>query len=130
MGITLIILGIVVVIIAILVWYIYIDTKNDEKMKTYTEYFFAYSIKEDASKLPTEFLANWKVSALENHLYLLDITLEDDLYLLGYLQNIWRFYDDYRVYIKAYEKVYSRYEIHHEPLGEFMVEGGKVYKIK
>lgn len=130
MDITLIVLSIVVVILAILVWYMYKDTKKDGEVKTYADYFFAYSIKEYASELPVEFLANWKVSALENHLYLLDITLEDDLYLLGYLQNIWGFYDDCKVYIKAYEKVYDRYEIHHEPLGEFRVEDGKVYQVK
>lgn len=130
MDITLIVLDIVVVILAILVWHIYKDTKKDGEVKTYADYSFAYSIKEDASELPTEFLANWKVSALENHLYLLDITLEDDLYLLGYLQNIWEFYDDCKVYIKAYEKKYGMYEIHHEPLGEFRVEGGKVYQVK
>ena len=130
MDITYIVLSIVVLILAILVWYMYKDTKKDVEVKTYMDYFFAYSIKEDASELPVEFLANWKVSALENHLYLLDITLEYDLYLLGYLQKVWEFYDDCKVYIKSYEKKFGMYEIHHELLGEFMVEGGKVYQVK
>jgi hypothetical protein len=54
--------------------------------------------------LPTEFLVNWKISNLENHLYLLYLTLEEDLYMEGYLHSVLVDYEGWNdVYIDVYE---------------------------
>lgn len=127
MEVGLIILGIAVVILAALVMALFIQEKEEHKdlPKLMANYLFAYSIKEDTSNMPTEFLVNWKLSALENHLYLLQITLEDDLDVLGYLKESWVKGYDGRVYINVY-KVEGMLEIRHIDLGKYEVYGREV----
>jgi len=91
----------------------------------FSQYLFAYRIIEgDPKALPTEFLVNWKISNLENHLYLLYLTLEEDIYMEGYLHSIWVDYEGWNdVYIDVYEVEEGD---KHTLIGKFWVVEGKM----
>ena len=72
--------------------------------KVLVKYLFVYKIVEgDAKGLPTEFLVNWKLTDLENHLYLLYLNLEEDLDIEEYLHKVWVGYSGWdNIYGKVY----------------------------
>lgn len=91
---------ILVIIIGFEMWCLF--SGKEEPKVTYTNYLFKYYIKGDPKVMPVEFLVNWKLSELENHLYILEKTLEEDIY--GYLEYVWQGYYGKEIYIDVYEK--------------------------
>lgn len=114
------------ILIGAIIW-AFVGIKKKDKPVRLSNYLFAYRITEgDPKGLPTEFLVNWKISNLENHLYLLYLTLEEDLYMEGYLHSVWVDYeglDD--VYIEVYE-VEGMMDTKHTLIGKFWVIEGKM----
>ena len=68
-------------------------------------YLFVYKIIEGSPKsLPTEFLVNWKLRDLENHLYLLYLNLDEGLDIEEYLHKVWVGYSgNENIYGKVYK---------------------------
>lgn len=83
-------IGIALILIGAIIWaFVGIKKKEDSPVRL-SQYLFVYKIVEGDSKgLPTEFLVNWKITDLENHLYLLYLNLEDDLDIEEYLHKVW-----------------------------------------
>ena len=119
-------IGIALILIGVIIW-AFGGIKKKENPVRLSNYLFAYRIVEDDTKaLPTEFLVNWKISNLENHLYLLYLTLEEDLYMEGYLHSVWVDYEGWNdVYIDVYE-VEGMMETKHTLIGKFWVIEGKM----
>ena len=120
-------IGIALILIGAIIWaFVGIKKKEDSPVRL-SQYLFVYKIVEgDPKGLPTEFLVNWKITDLENHLYLLYLTLEEDLYMEGYLHSIGVDYeglDD--VYIDVYE-VEGMMDTKHILIGKFWVVEGKM----
>jgi hypothetical protein len=117
-------IALALILIGAIIW-AFVGIKKKDKPVRLSNYLFAYRIVDDDTKaLPTEFLVNWKISNLENHLYLLYLTLEEDLYMEGYLHSIWVDYegcDD--VYIDVYEVEEGD---KHTLIGKFWVIEGKM----
>ena len=121
-------IGIALILIGAIIW-AFVGIKKKDNPVRLSNYLFAYRIVEDDTKaLPTEFLVNWKISNLENHLYLLYLTLEEDLYMEGYLHSVWVDYEGWNdVYIDVYE-VEGMMDTKHTLIGKFcMVEGRMCY---
>ena len=119
-------IGIALILIGAVIW-AFVGIKKKENPVRLSNYLFAYRIKEgDPKALPTEFLVNWKISNLENHLYLLYLTLEEDFYIEGYLHSVWVDYDGWdNIYIDVYEVEGGD---NHTLIGKFcMVEGRMCY---
>ena len=112
------------ILIGAIIW-AFVGIKKKDNPVRLSNYLFAYRIVEDDAKaLPTEFLVNWKISNLENHLYLLYLTLEEDLYMEGYLHSVWVDYDGWEdVYIDVYE---VEEDTKHTLIGKFWVIEGKM----
>ena len=119
-------IGIALIFIGAIIW-AFVGIKKKDKPVRLSNYLFAYRIVEDDTKaLPTEFLVNWKISNLENHLYLLYLTLEEDLYMDGYLHSVWVNYEGWNdVYIDVYE-VEGMMDTKHTLIGKFWVIEGKM----
>ena len=68
------------------------------------KYMFRYYLASNTNDkaLPIRFLEEWKVSKLENNLYLLYLTLDDSLYILGYLLEKWNGYHGGEVIVEVY----------------------------
>lgn len=117
-------IGIALILIGAIIW-AFVGIKKKDKPVRLSKYLFAYRIVEDDAKaLPTEFLVNWKISNLENHLYLLYLTLEEDLYMEGYLHSVWVDYEGWNdVYIDVYEVEEGD---KHTLIGKFWVIEGKM----
>jgi len=118
--------AIALILIGAIIWAFAGIKKKDNSVRL-SNYLFAYRIVEDDTKaLPTEFLVNWKISNLENHLYLLYLTLEEDLYMEGYLHSVWVDYEGWKdVYIDVY-KVEGMMDTKHTLIGKFWVIEGKM----
>jgi len=101
--------------------------KVNTKDKVLVRYLFVYKIVEgDAKGLPTEFLVNWKITDLENHLYLLYLTLEEDLDIEGYLHKVWVDYEGFDdVYIDVY-RIEGMMDTKHTLIGKFCIIEGKM----
>jgi hypothetical protein len=119
-------IGIALILIGAIIW-AFVGIKKKDKSVRLSQYLFAYRIIEgDPKALPTEFLVNWKISNLENHLYLLYLTLEEDLYMEGYLHSVWVDYEGWNdVYIDVYE-VEGMMDTNHTLIGKFWVIEGKM----
>ena len=119
-------MGIALILIGAIIW-AFVGIKKKDKPVRLSNYLFAYRITEDDTKaMPTEFLVNWKISNLENHLYLLYLTLEEDLYMEGYLHSIWVDYEGWEdVYIDVY-RVEGMMDTKHTLIGKFWVIEGKM----
>ena len=117
-------IAIALILIGAIIW-AFIGIKKKDKPIRLSNYLFAYRISEgDPKGLPTEFLVNWKISNLENHLYLLYLTLEEDLYMEGYLHSVWVDYKGWNdVYIDVYEVEEGD---KHTLIGKFWVIEGKM----
>jgi len=117
-------IAIALILIGIITW-AFVGIKKKDNPVRLSQYLFAYKIVEDDTKaLPTQFLVNWQISNLENHLYLLYLTLEEDLYMEGYLHSIWVDYDGLDdVYIDIYEVGEGD---KHTLIGKFWVIEGKM----
>ena len=114
------------ILIGAIIW-AFVGIKKKDNPVRLSNYLFAYRITEgDPKGLPTEFLVNWKISNLENHLYLLYLTLEENLYMEGYLHSVWVDYEGWNdVYIDVYE-VEGRMDTKHTLIGKFWVIEGKM----
>ena len=116
-----VILILVLILLVVLLW----DVKGNNKPTT--KYLFAYRISNNIGMvLPMEFLVNWKISNLENHLYLLYLTLEEDLSIEDYLKDIWMDYlglED--ISIRVY-RVEEDEDIKHWLIGRAYVNKGVV----
>ena len=119
-------MGIALILIGAIIW-AFVGIKEKDNPVRLSQYLFAYRIIVDDTKaLPTEFLVNWKISNLENHLYLLYLTLEEDLYMEGYLHSIWVDYEGWEdVYIDVYE-VEGMMDTKHTLISKFWVIEGKM----
>ena len=117
---------IALILIGTIIW-AFVGIKKKDKSVRLSDYLFAYRIIEgDPKALPMEFLVNWKISNLENHLYLLSLTLEEDLYMEGYLNSVWVDYEgEEDVYIDVY-RVEGMIDTKHTLIGKFWVVEGKM----
>ena len=117
-------IAIALILIGAIIW-AFVGIKKKDNPVRLSNYLFAYRITEgDPKALPTEFLVNWKISNLENHLYLLYLTLEEDLYMEGYLHSIWVDYEGWNdVYMDVYEVEEGD---KHTLIGKFWVIEGKM----
>lgn len=118
---------IALILIGTIVW-AFVGIKKKDKPVRLSNYLFAYRIieEDDTRAMPTEFLVNWQISNLENHLYLLYLTLEEDLYMEGYLHSVWVDYkglDD--VYVDVY-RVDGMMNTKHTLIGKFCIEEGRM----
>ena len=95
---------IALILIGAIIWaFVGIKKKEDNPVRL-SQYLFVYKITEGDSKwLPTEFLVNWKITDLENHLYLLYLNLEEGLDIEEYLHKVWVGYSGWE---NIYGKVY------------------------
>lgn len=124
---------IALILIGTIIW-AFVGIKKKDKPVRLSNYLFAYRI-DITRAMPVEFLVNWKISNLENHLYLLYLTLEEDLSIDDYLKDIWIDYlGSDNIYIRIYrvEGRISSYgseeEAKHLLIGKFcMVEGKMCY---
>ena len=119
-------IAIALILIGAVIW-AFVGIKKKENPVRLSNYLFAYRIVEDDTKaLPTEFLVNWKLTDLENHLYLLYLTLEEDLYMEGSLHSVWVDYEDWTdVYIDVY-RIEGLMDTKHTLIGKFWVIEGKM----
>ena len=119
-------IAIALILIGAIIW-AFVGIKKKDKPVRLSNYLFAYRIIEgDPKGLPTEFLVNWKISNLENHLYLLYLTLEENLYMEGYLHSVWVDYEGWDdVYIDVY-RVEGMMDTKHTLIGKFWVIEGKM----
>lgn len=117
-------IAIALILMGAIIW-AFIGIKKKDNPVRLSNYLFAYRIIEGNPKgLPTEFLVNWQISNLENHLYLLYLTLEEDLYMEGYLHSIWVDYEGWNdVYMDVYEVEEGD---KHTLIGKFWVIEGKM----
>ena len=117
-------IGIALILIGAIIW-AFVGIKKKDNPVRFSRYLFAYRIIEgNPKRLPTEFLVNWKISNLENHLYLLYLTLEEDLYMEGYLHSVWVDYEGWNdVYVDVYEVEEGD---KHTLIGKFWVIEGKM----
>ena len=98
-------IGIALILIGAVIWaFVGIKKKEDNPVVRLSQYLFVYKIVEgDAKGLPTEFLVNWKLTDLENHLYLLYLNLEEGLDIEEYLHKVWVGYSGWGdIYGKVY----------------------------
>ena len=110
-----------------IVWCMVLYYSN--KPKPTTDYIFKYYLKGNNYGMPIEFLEEWKLSALENHHYILSLTLEDSTILHKYLGEIWKNYEGKDVIINVYERQFIDGEIIHKFLGEYWVVNGLVFGV-
>ena len=101
--------------------------KVNTKDKVLVRYLFVYKIVEgDAKGLPTEFLVNWKLTDLENHLYLLYLNLEEDLDIEEYLHKVWVGYSgNWNIYGKVY-RVEGIMDVRHILIGTWEIVEGRI----
>ena len=117
-------IAIALILIGTVIW-AFVGIKKKDNPVRLSQYLFSYRITEGNPKgLPTEFLVNWQISNLENHLYLLYLTLEEDLYMEGYLHSIWVDYDGLDdVYMDVYK---VEEDTKHTLIGKFCVIEGRM----
>lgn len=95
--------------------------------KVLVRYLFVYKIVEgDPNGLPTEFLVNWKLTDLENHMYLLYLNLEEDLDIEKYLYKVLaKYYGFNNIYGKVYRIEYTS-DIKNILIGTWEVVEGRI----
>ena len=96
-------IGIALILIGAVIW-AFVGIKKKDKPVRLSQYLFVYkTIEGDAKGLPTQFLVDWQISNLENHLYLLYLNLEEDLDIEEYLHKVWVGYSgNWNIYGKVY----------------------------
>lgn len=106
--------------------------KRDNKASPYTSYMFRYYLsKGSAYNMPIEFLEEWKILHLENHLYILNISLDIDnmVDMLYYLRSIWRDYRDGTITLEVYENLFIEGRIVHKFLGRYKIYKGGLRQV-
>jgi len=101
--------------------------KVNTKDKVLVRYLFVYKIVEgDAKGLPTEFLVNWELVDLRNYLYILYLTLEEDLDIEEYLHKVWVGYSgNWNIYGKVY-RVEGIMDVRNILIGTWEVVEGRI----
>ena len=101
--------------------------KVNTKDKVLVRYLFVYKIVEgNPNGLPTQFLVDWQISNLENHLYLLYLTLEEDLDIEGYLHKVWVGYSGWEdIYGKVY-RVEGIMDVRYILVGTWEIVEGRI----
>lgn len=121
-------IAIALILIGTVIW-AFVGIKKKDKPVRLSNYLFAYRIIEDNTRMiPTVFLVDWKLTDLGNYLYLLYLTLEEDLYIEGYLHSVWVDYEGWNdIYVDVY-RVEGMMDTKHTLIGKFcMVEGRMCY---
>lgn len=106
--------------------------KRDNKASPYTSYMFRYYLsKGNAYSMPIEFLEEWKILHLENHLYILNISLDIDnmVDMLYYLRSIWKDYRDGTIALEVYENLFIEGRIVHKFLGRYKIYKGGLRQV-
>lgn len=106
--------------------------KKNNKASPYTSYMFRYYLnKGSAYNMPIEFLEEWKILHLENHLYILNISLDIDnmVDMLYYLRSIWKDYRDGTVTLEVYENLFIEGRIVHKFLGRYKIYKGGLRQV-
>ena len=106
--------------------------KRDNKASPYTSYVFKYYLsKGSAYNMPIEFLEEWKILHLENHLYILNISLDIDnmVDMLYYLRGIWKDYRDGTITLEVYENLFIEGRIFHKFLGRYKIYKGGLRQV-
>ena len=111
----------IAIIIGLLVWQWVRNNRKEDKPQTV--FLFKYYIGKAEGK-PIEFLSNWKINILDSYVYLLYLTLDDDLYFEGYLHKIWV---DYSGWADIHIEVFEQENGAHKPVGRYDIEEGKMY---
>jgi len=122
------IIGVFLILILTGMWFFLGGVKkvNEEKEKVMRKYLFAYRIVGDSKSLPMEFLVNWQISNLENHLYLLYLTLEEDLDMENYLYSVWVDYMGWEIICIDVYMVEGMFERRHRMIGKFDIIEGRM----
>lgn len=106
--------------------------KRNNKASPYTSYMFRYYLsKGSAYNMPIEFLEEWKILHLENHLYILNISLDIDnmIDMLYYLRSIWKDYRDGTITLEVYENLFIEGRIVHKFLGRYKIYKGGLRQV-
>ena len=106
--------------------------KRNNKASPYTSYMFRYYLsKGSAYNMPIEFLEEWKILHLENHLYILNISLDIDnmVDMLYYLRSIWKDYRDGTITLEVYENLFIEGRIVHKFLGRYKIYKGGLRQV-
>lgn len=106
--------------------------KRNNKASPYTSYMFRYYLsKGSAYNMPIEFLEEWKILHLENHLYILNISLDIDnmIDMLYYLRSIWKDYREGTVTLEVYENLFIEGRIVHKFLGRYKIYKGGLRQV-
>lgn len=111
----------IAIIIGLLVWQWIRNNRKEDKPQTV--FLFKYYIGKAEGK-PIEFLSNWKINILDSYVYLLYLTLDDDLYFEGYLHKVWV---DYSGWADIHIEIFEKEEGVHKPVGRYDIEEGKMY---
>lgn len=106
--------------------------KRNNKASPYTSYMFRYYLsKGSAYNMPIEFLEEWKILHLENHLYILNISLDinNEVDMFYYLRSIWKDYRDGTVTLEVYENLFIEGKIIHKFLGRYKIYKGGLRQV-
>lgn len=106
--------------------------KRNNKASPYTSYMFRYYLnKGSAYFMPIEFLEEWKILHLENHLYILNISLDIDnmVDMFYYLISIWKGYRDDTITLEVYENLFIEGRIVHKFLGRYKIYKGGLRQV-
>ena len=120
-------MGIALILIGAVIWaFVGIKKKEDSPVRL-SQYLFVYKIVEgDAKGLPTEFLVNWELVDLRNYLYILCLTLEEDLDIEEYLHKVWVGYSgNWNIYGKVY-RVEGIMDVRHILIGTWEIVEGRI----
>lgn len=110
------------ILIGTVIW-TFIRIKKKENSVEFFQYLFKYRIGDDDAEIRSmQFLVNWQISNLvENHLYLLYLTLEGGLDMEDYLHSVWVDYEGLNnVYIEVY-RVEGIVDIKNVFVGKFCI---------
>lgn len=106
--------------------------KRNNKASPYTSYMFRYYLsKGSAYSMPIEFLEEWKILHLENHLYILNISLDIDnmVDMFYYLSSIWKGYRDNTITLEVYENLFIEGKVVHKFLGRYKIYKGGLRQV-
>ena len=118
----------IAIIIGLLVWQWIRNNRKEDKPQTV--FLFKYYIGKEEGK-PIEFLEEWKILHLENHLYILNISLDIDnmVDMFYYLSSIWKDYKDDTITLEVYENLFIEGRIVHKFLGRYKIYKGGLRQV-
>ena len=118
----------IAIIIGLLVWQWVRNNRKEDKPQTV--FLFKYYIGKEEGK-PIEFLEEWKILHLENHLYILNISLDIDnmVDMFYYLSSIWKDYKDDTITLEVYENLFIEGRIVHKFLGRYKIYKGGLRQV-